>query len=781
MAKVAPTLVLFFLLCSFLVPVQEINVAEALYSAVDIETYDFSFRPVVYDPVGYLVGTIFSGGYINVLIPPDASVLSVELIGISGRINLTDLNYRGVFNLRCYKFAQITAEFDDCDESAIINFRVQVKRNTIEYVSCTNDSLADELMDRLKSCPYSGNVLPLLAYLNLENAEQWRGYPILPVEKKPDYQLPPQNVDYLVITSDDKESLISNLLAWKQASGFDTYVMLTQTIDEMYIGDSIQTKAREFLKDAFNAWQMEYVLIVGNVGTLPPINYVVYDTLEHGDDKRTTDYYYATLEQPVDAFSYNWSAKPCTDFPDFVLGRFPFDDAQQIRNIVEKTLDYELNLSPGEWVRKNLHVIGKDSPWGNGFLLNSDRPNPILCCKDESRGIPNGNLTLQALVDFVKEGVGSLYLACHASPYGWVLNGTDWLSVSTYEQLSTARLPVIFTIGCHSGKFDSGVAGSESAAVGLLAKADGGAVAIVSGMSYSPYGSDVYVSAYNSWENSPIPQWRIPNANYDVGKAFYYFCVLNPHVDYMVLLGDPSLVLATAKYDLGVTREKTPSLISFNNTALSSLIGFDVSLSGTLLSKYGNNLQNETVNLHMSYNETKTPIATVATDNDGCYTSSWTPNELGYYTIIAEWDGNPSYNGADTNVTLAFASSIDQHVFTVESNSTISELNYNATNRNLSFTVNASDGTEGYAKVTIAKNLVTYPANLKVYLDSNEVEYSTAQTDDSWIITLDYLHSSHEIVIDLDITVIPEFSFSYIMLLFMIIASLAIILQKNNE
>jgi len=780
--KVTLASVLLVFLCSFLVPVQGLDAELALNDAVGIETYRFSFQPILYEPEIYRIGIIHSGGYINVLIPPDASVLSVELIGTSGDINLTDLSYRRVFNLRCYKFAQITAEYEGWDPDARINFIVHIQRNTVEYTPCDSDRLADEIMDRLKSCPYSASVLPNLAYLNLENAGQWRGYPILPVEKKPDYQLSPQNVDYLVITGSDKESLIGNLLDWKQSSGLDTYVMSNQTINEMYIGDSIQSKTREFLKDAFNAWHMEYVLIVGNVETLPPIEYTVNNSLGLGIvDNRTTDYYYATLEWPVDVFSFNWAAKPCVDFPDFILGRFPFDDPQQITNLVEKTLDYELNLSPGEWARTNLHVIGEDAPWGSINLLTDDRPNPLLCYKDEMRNITEGNLTLQALVDFVKEGVGSLYLACHGSPRSWRLGGTEQLSVSTSEQLSTSRLPVIFTIGCHSGKFDYGVAGSDSVAVSLLAKPDGGAVAIVSGMSYSPYGDDVYISAYNSWENSPIQQWRIPNANYDVGKAFYYYCVLTPHIEYMVLLGDPSLVLATAKYDIGAVGERTQSSILVNTGAPSSQAGFEVNLGGTLLSEYGNNLQNETVNLYMIHGENKTLIATVTTDNAGCYNSSWIPDELGYYTVIAEWNGTASYFGASSNVTLAFLPTIDQHVFTVESNSTVSEFNYNATNRNLSFTVNGSDGTGGYAKVTVAKNLAADIANLKVYLNSNEIEYSAAQTDDSWIITFDYLHSSHEVVIDLDITVIPEFSFSCTLLLFMMAVSLAILLQKNNE
>jgi len=65
-------------------------------------------------------------------------------------------------------------------------------------------------------------------------------------------------------------------------------------------------------------------------------------------------------------------------------------------------------------------------------------------------------------------------------------------------------------------------------------------------------------------------------------------------------------------------------------------------------------------------------------------------------------------------------------------------------------------------------------------MNSNEVEYSIAQTDDSWITTLDYLHSSHEIVIDLDITVIPQFIFLYHAAVYDN-SFLSNMLQKNND
>ncbi len=744
------------------------------------ETYRFLFQPVNYGSTGTaLEGLVFTGGHINVLIPPDASVVSVDLVNTFGSIELTNFSYQGTFNLRCYKFAQINLQYKNRDQYSKISFEVTVQRNSVDYYPCENDPLVDTIMERLKQCAYAGNVGPMYACLNLEDSEQWRGYPILDVKKNPEFVLPQQNVDYLVIVSEKNQPSIENLVKCKQDLGLDTFVMTIETIQEVYLKESLQLKIREFLKDAFNSWHMNYVLLVGNTGTIPPINYVAYDTINWGNDSRTTDHYYATLEQPIESFSYKYPSNTCVDFPDFILGRFPFENSEQITNLVEKTLDYDLNLSPGAWSKTNLFIRGQDCPYGSNYLLDSTRSNPKLIWEDQMRGINEGNLTLQAVVDFVKEGVGSILFACHADPYHWWLGAEQRLSVTTVEQLSTFRIPVIFSIGCHSGKFDTDPEGSGSAAVKLLAKSDGGAVAVVAGTSYSPNGDLVYISAYNSWKNCPVPQWRLPDANYDVGKAFYYYSALNPIDADIILLGDPTLVLVTAKYDLNFTQEKTPSQISFDNAPDVELTNFTVNISLALHSTYGNNLQNETVNLYKIQNNVKTPLATVTTDNGHYCNFLWEPDELEPCNILAEYNGSVSYYGSKSNVTFAFVTDNAQNVLTVESNSTVSELGYNPTNKDLTLTVNGLDSTEGYIKVTVPKSLTADSKNMKMYLDSNEAECSINQRDNSWGITLFYSHSSHEILIDLDVTVIPEFP-SWIILPFFLIASLEVILYKKK-
>jgi hypothetical protein len=54
-------------------------------------------------------------------------------------------------------------------------------------------------------------------------------------------------------------------------------------------------------------------------------------------------------------------------------------------------------------------------------------------------------------------------------------------------------------------------------------------------------------------------------------------------------------------------------------------------------------------------------------------------------------------------------------------------------------------GTTGYVKATIAKNITTNGEDTKVYLDGNQLNYSVISTDDSWMITFSYSHSTHRI------------------------------------
>jgi hypothetical protein len=90
-----------------------------------------------------------------------------------------------------------------------------------------------------------------------------------------------------------------------------------------------------------------------------------------------------------------------------------------------------------------------------------------------------------------------------------------------------------------------------------------------------------------------------------------------------------------------------------------------------------------------------------------------------------------------------------QSFFFVESNSTVTELFFNSTSSELSFTVSGESGTAGYVKVTIAKSLVSSVQNVKVYLDGSQLNVAITEDADSWLLNFNYMHSTHHVKINL--------------------------------
>ncbi len=96
------------------------------------------------------------------------------------------------------------------------------------------------------------------------------------------------------------------------------------------------------------------------------------------------------------------------------------------------------------------------------------------------------------------------------------------------------------------------------------------------------------------------------------------------------------------------------------------------------------------------------------------------------------------YNSADA-----------QDAFSVASNSTVTDLAFNSTSGQLSFTVSGLNGTRGYADVYIAKSLVNETSNIKAYIDGNAESFTVSSNADSWILTFSYHLCTHQIIVDL--------------------------------
>lgn len=195
------------------------------------------------------------------------------------------------------------------------------------------------------------------------------------------------------------------------------------------------------------------------------------------------------------------------------------------------------------------------------------------------------------------------------------------------------------------------------------------------------------------------------------------------------------------------------TLISISTDVPSSFVGFAVDVYGSLNDTYGNSLANETVLLYYTFPgyDSWIPATSDATDEFGRYNINWIPPATGSFTLKAEWRGNATHSGSSATLSLSTFPYKNESVFSVESNSTVSALAFNSTSSELSFRVSGPSGTKGYVKFLVAKSIVEEATGIKVYLDGKGIDYSALSLDDSWLLSFTYSHSSHDIVVNLDV------------------------------
>lgn len=193
-----------------------------------------------------------------------------------------------------------------------------------------------------------------------------------------------------------------------------------------------------------------------------------------------------------------------------------------------------------------------------------------------------------------------------------------------------------------------------------------------------------------------------------------------------------------------------PTAISISLSSSTSYTGFKIEIGGNLTSDAGS-LSKTPVLLSYSIptEETWSDIELSTTASDGSYSASWVPSATGNYLVRASWTGNSSFLGASATVALAVIPFEEQNVFSVTSNSTISELTFESASRELSFQVSGPSGTPRYVNVYIPRTLVENIADVKVKLDDEQTNYAATSLDDSWLLHFTYIQNTHKIIVGL--------------------------------
>jgi hypothetical protein len=142
-------------------------------------------------------------------------------------------------------------------------------------------------------------------------------------------------------------------------------------------------------------------------------------------------------------------------------------------------------------------------------------------------------------------------------------------------------------------------------------------------------------------------------------------------------------------------------------------------------------------------------LAWLNTDNLGSFALVWNPPEEGNFLLQAMYPGSMWYTETSTTVNFWNTPFLEQQVFSIQTNSTLSAFSFSSSSNKLSFSVSGPFGSTGYVNLRVAKTLIGNASDLQVYLDGEELSYITVSVGDSWLICFNYYHSVHTVTIDL--------------------------------
>jgi len=182
---------------------------------------------------------------------------------------------------------------------------------------------------------------------NYNQAQEWY----------PKSSAPKASYDYVIITTEELESEIDALVEWQEAKGKNVYVATTEWVASQYDGYDLAEEIRNFLRDKYpsDAWGITNVCLIGSYDDVP---------MRGTDPGPDTDYYYAELSLPD---SESWDkdgdhryGEEYSDTIDFHtevnVGRIPWSSKNTVKQICEKSADYEQNNDPS--FKKNILLIG---------------------------------------------------------------------------------------------------------------------------------------------------------------------------------------------------------------------------------------------------------------------------------------------------------------------------------------------------------------------------------------------------------------------------------------
>jgi hypothetical protein len=387
-----------------------------------------------------------------------------------------------------------------------------LKLNPIQYIPATGElyfyediKLSVNLLKEDKINPMFRNLekdkIKIMAKVDNPEVAETYNHPV---------SQPIASNDLLIITTDSLKSSFENLKDFHDSNGLSTIVKTTSDI-----GSSSPDAIRNYIRNAYNNLQIDYVLIGADDDIIAAkdlfVRTIWWWPWSETEENMPSDTYFACLDGTYDYNGNGLYGEP-DDGPgggdvdlvaDVYVGRAPVGSTEEVNNFVDKTINYLFSDDP---YLDDVLMIGEllnTAPltWGGNYmdeLINSCSANGYTTI-----GIPSssynidklyerdGNWYASDLISKIENGIHFINHLGHAN-----YNSAMKLTTSSISSLTNEELCFVYSQGCMAGGFDNG----DCVAEYFTVKTDNAAFAVIMNARYgwyNPGGTDASSQHYH--------------------------------------------------------------------------------------------------------------------------------------------------------------------------------------------------------------------------------------------------------------------------------------------
>ena len=288
--------------------------------------------------------------------------------------------------------------------------------------------------------------------------------------------------DLIIITSADFSNEVQPLVIHKEQHGIATKII---TLDDIYNGIYFDEQGRDdaekikyFIKNAYDFWNISYVLFIGDTYKIP-FRLCNTNVIENMTLLFTSELYYADIYDANGDFS-SWDSdedgiygewyfgaiaedKNIDLKPDIAVGRIPCTFPIEVKIIVNKIIQYEITAADPSWFKK-LVVAGGDGfieyPGNEGEIMTQNVIDVMTGFTPVKLWVSTGAIDPFgiSIMKAINQGCGFLYMAGHGNWWIWAANANDLVGFFPIFRMPLLRnhnkYPICVTTGCHNSKIE---------------------------------------------------------------------------------------------------------------------------------------------------------------------------------------------------------------------------------------------------------------------------------------------------------------------------------------